>query len=386
MQAHTCAACRGTALTTFYRAERLPTQTCVLLDHEAEARQYPTGDMELAVCGNCGFIQNVLFDPTLVDYSKPTEESQAFSPKFQSFANGLADWLVEELDLEGRSVLEIGCGKGDFMMLLAERGVGGGLGLDPGYLPNRPAAGPGVIEFRREWYGSESANLTADLVLSRHLMEHVPNVGEFFGWLAKSTRGTDAAALFTEVPDARRVLDEGAFWDVYYEHCSYFTKGSLARAVARSGLIPTRAWLDFEEQYILSLARAATTQDVFILDDVEDTIRAAESFKAKTSETIGRWREEIGSRIDRGSEVAIWGGGSKAVAFLATIGVEQLTVVDINPHKQGKWLPTVAAEVQPPSVLEQVRPDLVIPMNAIYVEEIRSDLAAMGLTAAVEPL
>lgn len=363
----------------------MPTQTCVLLDGEEEARRYPTGDLELAVCAACGLIQNVLFDPSLVDYSKPTEESQAFSPKFQAFASSLAERLVAEHDLKGGAVVEIGCGKGDFMMLLAECGIGRGLGIDPGYLPNRPEVADADIEFRRDWYGPESVGLAADLVLTRHLMEHVPNVGEFLGWLAESTRGTEGAVLFTEVPDVRRVLDEGAFWDVYYEHCSYFTRGSLARAIAATGLRPTDVWLDFDDQYILSEAVVGSGEP-WALDDVGETVAAAKQFGSRTSQVIQSWRDEISSRIDGGLEVAVWGGGSKAVAFLTTIGIDGVSVVDINPHKQGKWLPTVGVEVQSPRALETIRPDLVIPMNTIYVEEIRRDLEDMGLDPTISPL
>ncbi|MFZ0626709.1 MAG: methyltransferase domain-containing protein [Acidimicrobiia bacterium] len=385
MRRDVCSACGRPGLTSFYRADTLPTQTCVLLDGEEEARRYPTGDLELAVCAACGLIQNVLFDPSLVDYSKPTEESQAFSPKFQAFASSLAERLVAEHDLKGCAVLEIGCGKGDFMMLLAECGIGRGLGIDPGYLPNRPEVADADIEFRRDWYDPESVGLPADLVLTRHLMEHVPNVGQFLGWLAESTRGTEGAVLFTEVPDVRRVLDEGAFWDVYYEHCSYFTRGSLARAIAATGLRPTDVWLDFDDQYILSEAVAGSGEP-WARDDLGETLRAAESFGSIASEAVEKWRDEIASRIDRGLEVAVWGGGSKAVAFLTTIGIDGVSVVDINPHKQGKWLPTVAVEVQSPRILEEIRPDLVIPMNAIYVDEIRRDLQDLGLKPTIAPL
>ena len=41
--------------------------------------------------------------------------------------------------------------------------------------------------------------------------------------------------VFFEVPDTMRILREGAFWDIYYEHCSYFTPGSLARRFRRTG-------------------------------------------------------------------------------------------------------------------------------------------------------
>ena len=29
--------------------------------------------------------------------------------------------------------------------------------------------------------------------------------------------------MFFQVPDMSRVLRDLAFWDIYYEHCSYFT-------------------------------------------------------------------------------------------------------------------------------------------------------------------
>ena len=88
------------------------------------------GDLLLGFCERCGFIQNVRFEPRLVDYSKPTEESQAFSSRFQLFAEDLADQLVAEHDLRGKTVLEVGCGKGDFLALLAERGIARGVGID----------------------------------------------------------------------------------------------------------------------------------------------------------------------------------------------------------------------------------------------------------------
>ena len=200
-----CQACGQDGLVAFYEASGLPTQTCVLLDSEAEALTYPTGDLLLGFCETCGFIQNVRFDAELVDYSKPTEESQAFSPLFQKFARNLANELVTTHNLVGRSVLEVGCGKGDFLALLGENGIGTGLGIDPGYLPNRPDACQAELEFRRDMYDASCIDLTADLVVTRHLLEHVPNVGEFFSWLADSTRRTERAVMFTEVPDVLRV-------------------------------------------------------------------------------------------------------------------------------------------------------------------------------------
>jgi SAM-dependent methyltransferase len=380
----TCRACDRPGPEVFYEVESIPSQTCVLLDSASAAASYPTGSIELAFCRNCGFIQNNVFDPNVVDYSQPTEESQAFSPEFQRFAGDLASRLVERHGLEGRRVLEVGCGKGDFLLLLAERGIAEGIGIDPGYLPNREVDGA-RLEFIKDWYGPDLRHLTADLVVSRHLLEHIPNVAEFTGWLTSSAAATPDAGLFTEVPDVRRVLREGAFWDVYYEHCSYFTLGSLGRMLRRQGLSLERLETGFGGQYLLADAIPGAMAEPHPAEESVAELGADVAvFRAHAEAQVKAWHDRIEDLQRRGEQVAVWGGGSKAVAFLAAVGaISAITVVDVNPHKQGRFLPGSAAEVEPPGVLTDRKPSLVIPMNPIYEDEIRNDIAAMGLDPAV---
>ncbi|MCH7845928.1 MAG: methyltransferase domain-containing protein [Acidobacteria bacterium] len=383
--AMTCRACGGGDLEVFYEVASIPSQTCVLLDTAEEAAAYPTGSIVLGFCRDCGFIQNTVFDPQDIDYSQPTEESQAFSPEFQRFAAALASDLVERHRLRGRTALEVGCGKGDFLQLLAERGIAEGVGIDPGYLPNREVDGA-TLRFTRKWYGGDDVGLTGDLVLTRHLLEHIPNVAEFAGWLLASTRVSPGAGLFTEVPDVRRVLREGAFWDVYYEHCSYFTLGSLGRMLRDTGLRLDRLEMGFGDQYLLADGVPGEMTDPHPAEEpVEEVAVEVAGFATETAQRVADWRDRI---EQQDGHVAVWGGGSKAVAFLAAVGADAgaVTVVDINPHKKGKFLPGTAIEVEPPQALVDRRPELVIPMNPIYETEIRRDLAAMGLDPAVIPL
>src|SRR5690606_5558175 len=63
-----------------------------------------------------------------------------------------------------------------------------------------------------------------------------------------------------EVPDVGRILRERAFWDIYYEHCSYFTAGSLAGLFRRVGFEVLDVEHAFGGQYLLLLARPAGTE------------------------------------------------------------------------------------------------------------------------------
>jgi hypothetical protein len=84
----------------------------------------------------------------------------------------------------------------------------------------------------------------------------------------------------------------------------------------------------------------------------------------------------------------LWGGGSKGVSFLTTLGLteEIASVVDINPYKQGKFMPGTGHAVIGPKALVNQPPDLVIVMNPIYVAEVASSLNELGLKPEITAL
>ncbi len=87
----------------------------------------------------------------------------------------------------------------------------------------------------------------------------------------------------------------------------------------------------------------------------------------------------------RGQRAVVWGSGSKAVSYLTTLGItdELEYVVDVNPHKYGKFLAGTGHEIVAPKFLVEYQPDVVIVMNPVYCEEIGASLKVMGLTPAM---
>src|SRR6266436_5007430 len=94
----------------------------------------------------------------------------------------------------------------------------------------------------------------------------------------------------------------------------------------------------------------------------------AESFPDKVNEVEEFWRERISSASNNGRRVVLWGGGSKGVSFLTTLGLteEVAAVVDVNSFKQGKFMPGTGHPVIAPKALINQPADLVIVMNPIY--------------------
>src|ERR1700733_12474953 len=114
--------CFGARMKPFYSAANIPVHSTLLMSTPEEARGYPRGNLRLAFCPACAFVGNMLYDSSVQDYNPNSEESQAFSATFNKFAQALASRWVERYGIRNKTVLEIGCGKADFLMLLCEAG------------------------------------------------------------------------------------------------------------------------------------------------------------------------------------------------------------------------------------------------------------------------
>ncbi|MHC5024295.1 MAG: Rossmann-fold NAD(P)-binding domain-containing protein, partial [Planctomycetota bacterium] len=92
--------------------------------------------------------------------------------------------------------------------------------------------------------------------------------------------------------------------------------------------------------------------------------------------TADYWSDVVHAAAQKGQKPVLWGSGSKGVSFLTTLGIrdEIECVVDINPFRQGRFMPGTGHPIVAPSFLAEYRPDLVIAMNPMYRDEIRGDL------------
>jgi len=384
-----CPACRSDDLRFLVELEA-PIHTSKLLATHEEAIGYPRGTVRLELCGACGVITNSRFDAEHHDYSASYEETQAYSPRFVDYASALVHELVERYSLEDADVLEIGCGRGDVLLLLAGEAGGRAIGIEPSWkddLPESPASDR--ITIVPEFLQARHLDRDLGLVVCRHTLEHVHDVLGFLRTIANGLDARPSTPLFFEVPDTGRVLRETAFWDIYYEHCSYFTPGSMARAFRAAGLAPTRLRLGFDDQYIQLDAKLGSEGTTLPLEDsAEDVAEEAAAFVARLEDTRALWRRRFEDADDRGEVVVMWGAGSKGVGFLAALGdvAGIACVVDVNPAKHGMFMPGTGHEIVPPAALVALEPDLVVVMNPAYEDEIRAMLADLGVRATVTSL
>jgi SAM-dependent methyltransferase len=376
----------------FYQVRNIPVHSVLLMPTHERAVNYPRRDLQLGFCPSCGFIANTIFDPSVHEYSTSCEETQGFSPTFTAFAQSLAKRWVEQYHLKGKSVLEIGCGKGEFLVMLVELGMGKGVGFDPAFVPERlntPVASR--LEFIQDFYSEKYTHLQADVICCRHTLEHIAPTRGFMSMLRRTIGNRMGTLALFELPATFRVLKELAFWDVYYEHCSYFTTGSLARLFRGTGFDLLELELQYDDQYIVAVGKPSASLRYPLLpgeDDLKAVTEEVVCFPSRFAKMKERWLTRINGMRAEGKKLVVWGGGSKAVSFLTTLALnDQIDyVVDINPYKHNKFIPGTGHAVKSPETLRQHRPDCVILMNPIYENEVRTQLQGMGLNPQILPV
>lgn len=228
---------------------RVPVYCNVLWPDREQALAAAVDEMRLRRCRACGHVFNAAFQPELMAYSPRYENSLHFSPHFQSYAEELAARLVARYGLRHKQVVEVGCGKGDFLNLLCALGPNRGLGFDPSYEGPDSAAGLG-IRFVRDLYSAKYAAEPADLVCCRHVLEHIYDPASFVRSFRHTLAGQPGAVVYVEVPNGDFTFEDMGIWDLIYEHYSYFTRASLETIFRRCGFSVLDSGVAFHGQFL----------------------------------------------------------------------------------------------------------------------------------------
>ena len=387
---HVCPSCKTLGMSIFYEALDVPINSCLMFSTQKAAQSFPRGDVVLGFCKTCGFISNVAFDSSKVDYASLAPEEQGFSATFNTYIQRLAKRLIDTYNIRNRHISEIGCGRGDFLALLCKLGNNRGVGIDPSSVSgDMQESNLTNITFIHDYYSERYAKYLGDFVACRHTLEHIPETSEFL----KSVRSAfthNNAQVFFEVPDVSRILQEIAFWDIYYEHCSYFNLGSLARLFRSCQFEVLNLTKDYFDQYLLIEAKPVL-QKSDKTDEKEEslkkTTRLVKAFSEQCQSKLKNWKNTIEQLKSDNKRGIVWGSGSKCVAFMTTLGItdEIEYIVDINPNRHGKFIPGVGKEIVAPDFLKQYKPDTVIVMNPVYCKEIKETLEDMGIVAELIP-
>jgi SAM-dependent methyltransferase len=379
-----CPVCDSPGMKVFFRREDVPVEDMAFWPTRQQAIECAKGNIELAYCGECECITNLGIGQDPVGYDTYYENSLHFSPSFQRYAKALAADLIERYRLRNKTIVEIGCGKGEFLAMVCELGKNRGIGFDPSYANGRgnSAAGQG-IKYIQAYYSDSADGGAADFICCRHVLEHIRDARGFLAMVRRNSARSDAPVFF-EVPNARYMLEQAGVWDIIYPHVFYFLSTTLYRLFTSCGFRVLALREGFEGQYLLIEASPSGEglSGAAPLNECPSWASFIPPFEQRYKERVDRLSRTFARFRAARQQAAVWGAGAKAVAFLNKFKVDAPVdyVIDVNPYKEGKFLPGTGQQVVSPEFLTKLRPDCIIIMNPNYQNEITKQVKELGLT------
>ena len=373
-----CPIC-GADAERFLVRERVPANQNVLFTSRDRARSAPTGTLSLHACAECAFVFNAAFAEDRLDYGASYENTQTASDAFASYVDERVARVVERSGPALKTVVEVGCGKGVFLSRVIDATAGtAGFGFDTSYEGAESALG-GRLRFFKHYFGAGYVAEPIDAVLCRHVIEHIPDPVAFLGSI-REVLESPATRIFFETPCVDWILRNQVIWDFFYEHCSYFNPRSLAQAFGRAGFGVDAVSHVFGGQYLWLEAAPGVATRMFPSDGGA-VLQRCRSFAQTQSEAIRHWIERLTALRSSGS-LAIWGAGAKGVTFAGLVDphAELIDcVVDVNPRKQGCFVPGTGHPIVGPHDLAARKISAAVLMNPNYHRENETMLANMGV-------
>jgi methyltransferase family protein/C-methyltransferase-like protein len=384
-----CSACGRGPLVQFADLGEIPVLCGVHYASRAEALDSPVGRMALGYCPDCAYVRNLAFDPAVIRYDPSMDTNLHHSPAFQAFSAQLVTHLAEAYPLRGATVLDVGCGQGEFLRELCHQAGCLGYGYDAMYA-GEPGPDPSGAHFTTGYapVHDPTALPRFDLVTSRHWFEHLDDPYTFLAQLRERV-GSATGYGYLEVPDAGYDLAT-AGWEVIYPHVSYFDRMALRRIATRAGWQVLAEGTLFHGMFrfiefgcgVPVGSPTADQGEPPAAADLDRQLASIAGFAQRQRAERDRWTGTVARLAEQGADPVLWGAGSRGVQFLNLADPDGAlaAVVDVNPRKWGRYLPVTAHRVSAPESLRHIRPQAVVITNPAYQEEIAKQLAELDLS------
>jgi len=374
-----CPICHCKKTQNFLYRTSVPVHQNGLFENQEAAQAIGRGNLNLLACQECGFVFNQDFDSSKLEYGQSYDNTQDWSSSFQEHLHTLIDHLIHKKGVRKSQIVEVGCGKGKFLQALVSHPEGDnqGYGFDPSYV------GPEVLEngklrFERRFYDRSCTHIPADVVICRHVIEHISDPVGFLKTIREALRDSKQARVFFETPCLEWILRHRVIWDFFYEHCSYFTLSSLKTAFECAGFQVESVSHVFSGQY---LWLEASLKNDFHHQDSGQSLQMIQDYLESENSLINAWHTKIETLLKQG-KVALWGAGAKGVTFANMMDplLQKIDcVVDLNPKKQYKFIPGTGHPIIPYQDLIKRSIKNVVVMNPNYLEENQKLLKDAGL-------
>jgi SAM-dependent methyltransferase len=351
-----CPVCQYSLGAKFFNGGEQPLATLGWSKSAEEAQGMTRHPLSYVQCPRCTHVWNRSFTYEAIPYTNNPNRMFNKGSIWQGHLQTTRDILVSMLSANP-TVIDIGCGEGHFVRGIAE--AFGGKGRFMGFDPNTSSESGLGVEFHARYFDpiQDILSLEPDVLIMRHVLEHLTNPAEFMDELAWGAAELNKPIrFFAEMPCIDKVFSSMRLVDFFYEHPSQFTTESFETLMSRGGKVMALNH-GYDGEVVYGLVELGVPQ--------AHQANAQEALNFYQQAQISRRtiQSQLKDLITSGKKVAIWGGTGKAAAFINYFeaNAEDFPlVVDSDRDKVGTFVPRTGQIIQYRDILKTVTADVVI--------------------------
>ena len=378
MRDRTCIVC-GSPLgeTPLLTLHDMPASAQDIPDREERSTEYGI-TLKLHQCSQCGLVQ---FDCEPVAYYKDVIRSGGFSTTMVNLRKSQYKHLIETYHLEGKTLIEAGCGQGEFLSVLSEFPVNA-CGMEHRESLVALAEEKGLSVWKQfakegEVLASPDGKISGpyDGFLSFNYLEHQPDPVGMLRCIYRNL--TDDGVGLITVPSLEYILEYDGYYELIRDHLAYYTFDTLRHAVELAGFTV------LEEEMVnrdtLSVIVKKVPDKEKLGNGMKDNslkIERAVVDGAKLAKSREIIEAELGELIrelkSSGKTLSLWGASHQGFTLASTTGIGAFAeyIIDSAPFKQGRYAPASHLPIVAPEHFETDPVDAVLIVAPGYTEEI----------------
>lgn len=372
-----CPICHFGVAAPFFDGGDQPLATLGWSKTQGDAQAMTRHPLDYVQCPRCTHVWNRSFTYDAIPYEKNPNRMFNSGLIWQGHLRQTRDLVLSHLP-DSPTVIDIGCGEGHFVRGISEQLAGQGRFM--GFDPNATEESGRGVEFHACYFEplQHMSALAPDLIVMRHVMEHLTNPASFMDQLALAAGSLSKPVyFFVETPCIDRVLTTLRLGDFFYEHPSQFNTTSFRTLMERGGTLRELAH-GYDGEVVYGLIELKSP------DDCARHIKTAAAFQAQASLSRTTIRSQLDDLLASGHSIAIWGGTGKAAAFIHQFDItcEQIPlVVDSDPDKVGTFVPKSGQQIQFRDVLKAHPADIVIIPSQWRARDIAAEMQREHIVA-----
>lgn len=309
-------------------------------------------EFNLVQCPMCSLVQ---LDCDPVDYYRKVIRAGGGSSTMKELRRSQYKRFYDYFNLKGKKIIEIGCGKGEFLSIWDEFDVyASGIEYSKELTDLGRKNGMNIFNDFIDDPKQTIMGAPYDAFCQFNFLEHQPNPNEMVKGIYNNLT-EDGVGLVT-VPSLEYILEHNGYYELISDHIAYYSEYSLKLLFEKNG---------FEVCEIRSVNR--DTHEVLVKKrrrlEIYNWVKNYDNLKSEINEFLSKF-----------PKVAVWGASHQGFTLISSmeIGDRLEYIIDSAKFKQGRYAPASHVKIVAPDYFHESPVDSILIVAPGYTDEINN--------------